>query len=208
MTAVLNGQRRPNLSDQINRLDKILDGLAEGLNEAVGSAVQMAVHSAVKEATEAVLRELFTGAAVIPALAAAMSPTTPTAKPQLFTRIGNACRWLWRKTIAVFKALPSTARRTPAAIAKGICRAAGAARRMTVCQVTRTAASVAGLFVLAWRLRRSVPMALTVGVGAATLGYCSTPELMALLHGMAFGILALMMRVSSPMRRARSATTA
>jgi hypothetical protein len=208
MTEILNGQRRPNLSDQINRLDKILDGLAEGLNESVASAVQVAVHSAVKEATETVLRELFTGAAVLPALAAAMSPTAPNSKPPALNRVGNACRWLWRKTVAVIKALPSMARRLPVALVTGLCRAAGAARRMTVNQVTRTAASVAGLFVLAWRLRRSVPMALTVGVGAATLGYCSTPELVALLHGLTVATLAVMVRVSSPMRRTRAATTA
>jgi hypothetical protein len=209
MNAVLNGQRRPNLNEQINRLDRILDGLAEGLNESVASAAQVAVHAAVKEATETVLRELFTGAAVMPALAAAMSPPTAPLipKPSVSTRFGHACRWLWRTTIAVIKALPATARRIPAAFLTGFRRVAGAARRLTVNQVTRTAASVAGLFVLAWRLRRSIPMALTVGVGAATLGYCSTPELVALLHGLTVATLAIMVRMMSPMRRARPATT-
>jgi hypothetical protein len=94
------------------------------------------------------------------------------------------------------------------AIGHGIRCAANAVRRLTVNRVIRTVTSVAGLFILAWRLRRSVPMALTVGVGAATLGYCSTPELVALLHGLTVATLAIMVRLSSSMRRPRPATSA
>jgi hypothetical protein len=203
-TAVLNGQRRPSLNETILRLDRMLDGLADGLQDAVTTSVQLAVQTAVREATEAVLKELLTGAAVLPALATAMMPTPP--KPPLLHRIGNACRRLWLTTVAIIKALPSTVRRSVVAIGHGIRRAANAVRCMTVSRVTRTVSSVAGLFVLAWRLRRSVPLA--IGVGAAALGYCATPELVALLHGLTVGTLAVMVRVSSPMRRARPATTA
>jgi hypothetical protein len=205
MTAVLNGQRRPNLSDQIDRLDKILDGLAEGLNDAVVSAVQIAVQAAVKEATESILRELFTSAAVLPALAAALSPATP--KPPLGSRIGAGCRWLWRKMLAVFKTMPSSARHAPVALVTGLRQAASAARRLAVNRVTKAAAVMVGLFTLAWRLRHFVPMALTVGAAAATLGYCSTPELVALLHGLTAATLAVVVRLSSPMRRTRPATS-
>jgi hypothetical protein len=205
-TTVLNGQRRPSLNETILRLDRMLDGLADGLQDAVTTAVQVAVQTAVREATEAVLKELLTGAAVLPALATAMMPTPP--KPPLLHRIGNACRRTWRKSVNVVKALPSMTRCTVIAIGSGIRRAANAVRRMTVNRVTRTVTSIAGLFILAWRLRRSVPLALIVGAGAATLGYCATPELVALLHGLTVGTLAIMVRLSSPMRRARPAATA
>lgn len=53
-----NGHQRPTLSEQINRLDAILDGLADNLNEAVARAVREAVGSAVKEALQGVLTEV------------------------------------------------------------------------------------------------------------------------------------------------------
>ena len=53
-----NCRKRPNLADQINRLDSMLDGLSEGLNEAVADAVKTAVGAAVKEAVQAVLTEV------------------------------------------------------------------------------------------------------------------------------------------------------
>ncbi len=196
MTAILNGQRRPNLSDQINRLDRILDGLADGLNESVASAVQVAVHAAVKEATETVLRELFTGAAVLPALAAAMAP--PQTKLPVHHRIGHGVRWLWRKTVAVVTALPATVRRSVMGFGKSLLRVPNAARRATVRRITRTAATVTGLILVAWRLRRAVPMAITAGLGAAALGYSATPVLAAVLHGVTITAIAMMARLLTP----------
>ena len=205
MTALLNGQRRPSLNDQIHRLDRILDGLAEGLNESVATAVQEAVVTAVKAATETVLRELLNSGVMNPALAAAMTPPAP--KLPMYQRIGNACRWLWRKAIAVVKALPSTTCNCVKRLVNGVGRAVSATRRATLSQVTRSAAAVVSVFVIVWRLRRSVPIAITAGLGAAALGYSSTPELTALLHGMTVATLALMGRLVAPVRRPRVSAT-
>jgi hypothetical protein len=196
MNTVLNNQRRPSLNDQIVRLDRILDGLAEGLNEAVTSAVQVAVHAAVKETTETVLRELFTSAAVLPTLAAAMTPAQP--KLPRLQRVGNGVRWLWRKLVNFVKALPTTARRSVVGLGIGVRRMASAARRATVNRVTGTAAAIGGMFLVAWRLRRSVPIAVTAGLGAAALGYSSTPVLAAVLHGVTIATLAIMARMLTP----------
>src|SRR4051812_30124658 len=57
-TLQINGRKRPTLSEQIQRLDTILDGLADNLNEAVAAAVKEAVGMAVKEAIQAVLNEV------------------------------------------------------------------------------------------------------------------------------------------------------
>jgi hypothetical protein len=138
MTAVLNGQRRPNLSDQINRLDKILDGLADGLNESVASAVQVAV----KEAIEVVIRKLFTSTAMMPALASAMVPPAP--KQPILKRIGNGFLRFWEKSLAVVKATPSALRRATGAIGRGIYRAANAIRRSMISRVVRAVATTAG----------------------------------------------------------------
>jgi hypothetical protein len=56
MTATMtNGKTRKSLSEQIDRLDGILDGLADNLNEAVAAAVRDATTSAVRQALVEVL---------------------------------------------------------------------------------------------------------------------------------------------------------
>jgi hypothetical protein len=56
MTATMtNGKTRKSLSEQIDRLDGILDGLADGLNEAVAAAVREATTSAIRQALVEVL---------------------------------------------------------------------------------------------------------------------------------------------------------
>jgi hypothetical protein len=57
-TVLTNSKVRKSLSEQIDRLDKILDGLAEALNGAVADAVTQAVSLAVKEAVQTVLTEV------------------------------------------------------------------------------------------------------------------------------------------------------
>jgi hypothetical protein len=58
MTATMNGKARKSLSDQLDRLDSILDVLANGLNEAIADAVKNAVSDAVQQ----VLTEVLTNA--------------------------------------------------------------------------------------------------------------------------------------------------
>jgi hypothetical protein len=57
-TVLTNSKVRKSLSEQIDRLDRILDGLADGLNEAVADTVTQAVSRAVKEAVQGVLTEV------------------------------------------------------------------------------------------------------------------------------------------------------
>jgi hypothetical protein len=57
-TVLTNSKVRKSLSEQIDRLDRILDGLAEALNGAVADAVTQAVSLAVKEAVQTVLTEV------------------------------------------------------------------------------------------------------------------------------------------------------
>src|SRR6516225_2816140 len=95
-TVLTNSKVRKSLSEQIDRLDKILDGLAEALNGAVADAVTQAVGLAVKEAVQTVLTEVlsnpdlraqFQGSAVAPA-------NTPVAGPprarSIMNRVGKA----------------------------------------------------------------------------------------------------------------------
>jgi hypothetical protein len=56
----MNGTKntRPTLSNQIDRLDTILDGLAEALNESVADAVRGVVGQTVPESVEEAVREV------------------------------------------------------------------------------------------------------------------------------------------------------
>ena len=77
MKTSTNGLARKSLSEQIDRLDAMLDGLAEGLNEAVAMVVKEAVGVAVKEAVQVVLREALAN----PDLLARLLPAAPAAAP-------------------------------------------------------------------------------------------------------------------------------
>src|SRR5258705_12974123 len=61
-TATKNGTGTPRkqLSEQLDRLDGVIDALDEGLKGAVADAVREAVGAAVNQAVQAVLMELMT----------------------------------------------------------------------------------------------------------------------------------------------------
>ena len=63
-TTNADGRTRKSLSEQIDRLDAILDGLGDALNEAVAAAVSEAAGRAVREAVQAVLAEALTNPAL------------------------------------------------------------------------------------------------------------------------------------------------
>jgi hypothetical protein len=98
MTATMtNGKTRKNLSEQLDRLDGILDGLADGLNEAVAAAVREATTSAIRQALVEVLSNpdvlaLIGGAAglhaPIPPAPEAPAATGPD-RPGLGQRLGT-----------------------------------------------------------------------------------------------------------------------
>jgi hypothetical protein len=70
-----NGKLRKSLSEQIDRLDAILDGLSAALNESVAAVVQEAVGLAVREAVQAVLTEVLANPAVLALLNGGSQPT-------------------------------------------------------------------------------------------------------------------------------------
>jgi hypothetical protein len=94
----VNGRKRPSLSEQINRLDCILDGLSDALNDAVADAVKSAVGIAVKEAVEAVVKEVLANQAILAklrplpvAMVAEAAPAPAPAPITLSQRLSN-CR--------------------------------------------------------------------------------------------------------------------
>jgi hypothetical protein len=89
-----NGRKRPNLGEQINRLDSMLDGLSDGLNDAVADAVKAAVGDAVRQAVESVLTEVLTNPEIIARLHPAHVPTSAqpiTRRASLRERLSGLC---------------------------------------------------------------------------------------------------------------------
>src|SRR5262245_5280802 len=95
---------RKSLSEQIDRLDSVLDGLADNLNAAVADAVRDAVGGAVREAVQATLLELLAHPEIKSLLqtATASFVTPPPPKPPsgdgedrpgLRDRLGAAGAW-------------------------------------------------------------------------------------------------------------------
>ena len=70
----LNGAPRKQLSEQLDRLDTIIDALDEGLKGAVADAVREAVAVAVQEAVQAVVREPLANPDVLRAVTGAAQP--------------------------------------------------------------------------------------------------------------------------------------
>jgi hypothetical protein len=89
MSATLTNNRpeRKQLSDQLDRLDLILDGLAEALNESVRDASRAGVREAVKEAVVELLTSAELRTALLQASALEVEP-----KPSRWNRLREKIR--------------------------------------------------------------------------------------------------------------------
>ena len=77
-TAAADGRpRRKTLSDQLDRLDGVIDDLSDGLNQAVSHAVERGVSTAIEKAVQGVLQ----AALASPELARQLALATPMAPP-------------------------------------------------------------------------------------------------------------------------------
>src|SRR5262249_45390184 len=109
-TKVNGSAPRKQLSDQLDRLDTIIDALDEGLKGAVADAVREAGGGAVQEAVQAVVRELLANPEVLRAVTGAAQPqqsTTsqlPTQQAQpgqgVLSGVRNSVRRAWSTAVA------------------------------------------------------------------------------------------------------------
>jgi hypothetical protein len=181
-----NSKVRKSLSEQIDRLDKILDGLAEALNGAVADAVTQAVSLAVKEAVQTVLTEVLSnpnlraqlqGSAVAP-IAPGTDTATRSTTTRLVDRVAQNAAYLANWCTARLHVLAQLGRRA-------------------VQQVRRIATD---LFARLQGLRLLVPplaAALLLGVGTGVAAYCVGPW----LAGVVGGAGSLGLRLALSMRR-------
>jgi hypothetical protein len=171
MQSVLtNSKVRKSLSEQIDRLDKILDGLAEALNGAVADAVTQAVSLAVKETVQSVLTEVLSN----PDLRARLqgSAATPANTPVAgFPPARSIMNWVG-----------TTVTRFANWCSDRLC-ALGQVSRRIVQHVRWIAADLSARIS---RLRFLVPplaMALLLGIATGMAAYCVGPWLAGVVGG-------------------------
>jgi hypothetical protein len=162
---------RKNLSDQLDRLDRILDGLDGALAGAITEAVKDAVSTSVAEAVRVTLIEIVTNPDVIAllrggSLAAFQASPKVAARVTVVDRIrqGVSAAWKWslRKLKAIGLAITTRARSIRAGVV-------GTVRSVN----------------MVWRLKRPLLIALGVGSVMGAVAYASSPWMAAILSGIA-----------------------
>ena len=166
---------RKNLSDQLDRLDRILDGLDGALAGAITEAVKDAVSTSVAEAVRVTLIEIVTNPDVIALLrggSLAAFQASKEASPKVATRVtvvdrirqGVSAAWKWslRKLKAIGLAIATRARSIRAGVV-------GTVRSVN----------------MVWRLKRPLLIALGVGSVMGAVAYASSPWMAAILSGIA-----------------------
>ena len=164
-TKVNGSAPRKQLSEQLDRLDNIIDALDEGLKGAVADAVREAVAVAVQEAVQAVVRELLGNPDVLRAVAAAAQPqqsTTSQLPTQqalpgqgLLSGVRNSVRRAWSTAVAALTFVAAWALSAGPSVIDWVSRA--------------------NQFV--WRHRVVAGSSLAVGLAVGVLSYLSGPTI-------------------------------
>ena len=188
ITASLNGRpQRKQLSDQLNRLDDIIDTLADGLPEAVGDAVRTGTQAALQQ----LLIETLTNPDTLALLRAALAPPvmlTVADRKSFLARCRERCQIRSR---SLRDAAAKSAERLRAFV-----RGCRVAARGTV----SSAKSVYRGWNIAWQLKKAALIGLGIGAAVATLALVSHP-LAACLSGTLAATTAFALQVAFWARR-------
>jgi len=179
-TVMTNGRPRKQLSDQLDRLDGIIDCLADGLTEAVRDAVRDGSRTALKDLlTDALADPDTLGAlrqALIPDVAAALYPQasrTAAFLARVRAAAARAALNFVRAGEVVGAAVAARARRTWAAARRSTSALSG---MLTVVRKLKAAAAVgvaAGLAAVSLAVFSHDAAVVLSGVGAAGLGFAA-----------------------------------
>jgi hypothetical protein len=203
-----NGRTRKSLSEQIDRLDAILDGLAENLNaavvDAVAGAVKDAVTLAVQEAVHAAVLEVLTNAELRKRL---QTPASQPSAPVVVVLAITARRcWNWltgacdtAKTVAK-KAACKAMEAVQRCVATGRAKLQEAREQVAVKARTGWLLAVA-LAMLAKRFSKQLLVALVVGVLVGVAFYVSGREIASVGCGLAGFVGSLATGVVNRLRR-------
>ena len=174
-----NGRPRKQLSEQLDRLDLILDCLADGLNQAVADAAREGTRLAVKDA----ILEILTNPELRAAVRAAGGDITPQpVRPNLWARL--------KAKAAAAKALVVAAVTPVVAVVADRGRAA-------VDAVVASARAVA----TTWHLRKLLLVGLGAGAATAAVAYLAPHALAAAAAGVGGAVTAVGVQVAARVRR-------
>ena len=163
-TATLNGRPpRKQLSDQLDRLDTIIDCLADALPDAVRDAVRDGTQAALKQ----VLLDLLTDPTVLARIRQAPLPS-PEPVP---TRDSFGTRF--RARLSAMAARLRVAATTLASEVRARATATGTTITQRLRSWSNQTRSVMRAFDLAWQVKRGVLVALGVGASIALLASLS-----------------------------------
>jgi hypothetical protein len=113
--ATINGsQPRKQLSDQIDRLDHMLDGLSEAIPSVVADAVRQAVHEGVREGVQAAVSELLANQQVLNVLQGQQQTTAAAPLPS------SSCSATPQPSVPPQPAAPSFLSRANKAVWQGV----------------------------------------------------------------------------------------
>jgi hypothetical protein len=163
LTATLNGRREPrrSLSQELDRLDKMLDGLAEAIPATIADSMKETVSTAVAEAFRATLMEVVANPDIIALLrgartAAASNEQPAPAKAPLHQQIRKSVSNAWKHALAGLKL-------------------AGNFVVSPVHTVIRCTINTYKQANAIWGLRKPILIALGVGVVIGVAAYASAP---------------------------------
>ncbi|QEL16711.1 hypothetical protein [Limnoglobus roseus] len=182
-TACPNGRPRKQLSDQLDRLDGILDVLADALPEAVRDAVRDGTADALRHLVTTALSDPSTLALIRNAMGPSPAgiPSVADARPSRRAAFLTRCR---RAACAVQGAVTGLADKAVAAV-----RAVTGQAKAYATTLAARAQSVRRACHVAWHLKRAGAIAAGVGAAAATVAAASHPVATA-LSGVGVGLTA------------------
>jgi hypothetical protein len=187
-TTITNAAPRKQLSDQLDRLDTILDGLGEGLNEAIADAAREGTRLAVKDAIVEILTD--------PTLRARLHETTaPEAPPQPERKPG-----FWARLKSQACQITQAVRETVSNVVAG---AVGRVHAVTAAagQVVRRLPALA-------HLKNLALVGLGVGVTMSVVSYYTPHAVAVVLSGVSGAVAAAAIHAGVWMRRTFRALTA
>jgi hypothetical protein len=178
----LNGKPRKQLSDQLDRLDEIINGLGECLPEAVADATRDGVRLAFRD----VVAELVTDPTILERLRTALEPEiVPVApEPSPFARLKALARSVAAKAASVF-----TATKQVVSMAQ---------QRVTAAVAERCAAAkgrVARLLTESLPLKSMAFVGLGVGLTVATISFAAPHHLSAIISGVGAAVSTVAVQV-------------
>lgn len=194
--ATLNGRpQRKQLSDQLDRLDSIIDVLADGLPEAV--------RDAVVDGTQAALKQVLIELLADPEIRARIAPPNPPEVSQTACRSGSLRRILDRARTAVAAVAERSLAAAANAFASLKASVAGVRERVRSAAVrtVRKAATVYAAATLAWQFKNAVIFGVAIGLAAAIVATASHSAA-AVLAGVGTGVAATSLRIGLWARRA------